>query len=62
MTSVVLAVIQNAANRATEKNSWQSYLKKFRKQQGAIRTDWKIYSCINSSFLHKFFKALPQDW
>ena len=43
--------IHNAANRAIAKNSWQSYFKKFevffsRKQQGAIRTDWKIYSCI----------------
>ena len=38
-------------NRAIAKTSWQSYFKKFevlfsRKQQGAIRTDWKIYSCI----------------
>ena len=43
--------IHNAANRAIAKNSWQSYFKKFevffsRKQQGAIRTDWKIYSYI----------------
>ena len=43
--------IHNAANRAIAKNSWQSYFKKFevlfsRKQQGAIRTDWNIYSCI----------------
>ena len=43
--------ILNAANCAIAKNSWQSYFKKFevffsRKQQGAIRTDWKIYSCI----------------
>ena len=43
--------IHNAANRAITKNCWQSYFKKFevffsRKQQGAIRTDWKIYSCI----------------
>ena len=41
----------NAANQAITKNSWQSYFKKFevffsRKQQGAIRTDWEIYSCI----------------
>ena len=32
-------------------NSWQSHLKKFgvffsRKQQGAIKTYWNIYSCI----------------
>ena len=41
----------SAANCAIAKNSWQSYFKKFevffsRKQQSAIRTDWKIYSCI----------------
>ena len=43
--------IHNAANRAIANNSWQSYFKKFevlfsRKQQGTIRTDLKIYSCI----------------
>ena len=43
--------IHNAANRAITKNSWQNYFKKFevlfsRKQQGAIRTDCKIYSWI----------------
>ena len=43
--------IHNAANRVIAKNSWQSYFKKFevlfsRKQQGGIRTDWNIYSCI----------------
>ena len=43
--------IQIAANQAIAKNSWQSYFKKIevffsRKQQGAIRTDWEIYSCI----------------
>ena len=36
--------IHNAANRANEKNNWQSYFKQFevlffRKQQGSIRTD-----------------------
>ena len=43
--------IHNAANYTITKNSWQSYFKKFevffsRKQQGAIRTNWKIYSRI----------------
>ena len=43
--------IYNAANRVIAKNISQSYFKKFevlfsRKQQGAIRTDWKIHSCI----------------
>ena len=43
--------IHNIANYAIAKNSWQTYFKKFevfvfRKQQGAIRTDWKIYSCF----------------
>ena len=48
---LVVSHNHNAANCATAKNSWQSYLKKFevffsRKQQGAIKTVWKIYSCI----------------
>ena len=43
--------IHNAANCAIAKNCWQSYFENFevffsRKQQGATRTDWKIYSCI----------------
>ena len=43
--------IHNAASHAITKNSCQSYFKKFeilfsRKQQGAIKTDWKILSCI----------------
>ena len=50
-TLAVSSVIHNAANCAIAKNRWQSYFKRFevffsRKQQGAIRTDWKIYSCI----------------
>ena len=48
--------IHDADNHAIGKNSCQSCFKKFevlyfRKQQGAIRTDWKILSCI--------FKWLP---
>ena len=51
--------IHNATNRTIAKNIWQSYFKKFEvffseKQQGAIRTDWKIYSCI----LYHLFKWL----
>ena len=51
ISMLISSHIHNAANRAIAKNSWQSYFKKFevffsRKQQGAIRTDWKIYSCI----------------
>ena len=48
---LISSPIHNAANCAIAKNSWQSYFKKIevffsRKQQGGIRTDWKIYSCI----------------
>ena len=48
---LIFSHIHNAANRAIAKTSWQSYFKKFevlfsRKQQGAIRTGWNIYSCI----------------
>ena len=49
ISMLISSHIHNAANRAIAKNSWQSYFKKFffpRKQQGAIRTDWKINSCI----------------
>ena len=58
ISGVLLAVFQcwyphihNATNHAIGKNSWQSYFKKFEaffswKQQGALRADWKIYSCI----------------
>ena len=51
ISMLISSHIHNAANCAIAKNSWQSYFKKFevffsRKQQGAIRTDWKIYSCI----------------
>ena len=47
--------IHNAANYAITNNSWQSYFKKFevffsRKQQGAIRTDWKNYVSIFCHF------------
>ena len=43
--------IYNAAKFTIAKNSWQSHFKNFevffsRKQQGAIRTDWKMHSCI----------------
>ena len=43
--------IHNAVSHAIAKNNCQSYFKKFqvlisRKQQGAIRTYWKILSCI----------------
>ena len=43
--------IHNGANCAIAKNSWQSYFKNLevffsRKQQGAIKTDWKFYFCI----------------
>ena len=51
VSMLISSYIHNAANRAIAKNSWQSYFKKFevlfsRKQQCAIRTDWKIYSCV----------------
>ena len=51
ISMLIFSHIHNAANRAIAKTSWQSYFKKFevlfsKKQQGAIRTDWKIYSCI----------------
>ena len=47
----VASHIHNAANHVIAKNNCQSYFKKFevlfsRKQQGAIRADWKIYLCI----------------
>ena len=58
--------IHDAVNCAIAKNSWQSYFKKFevlfsRKQQGAIRTDWKIYSCIfyHLCIMVTIFKWLP---
>ena len=43
--------IRNAANPTIANDSWQSYFKKIeiffsRKQQGTIRTDWKICFCI----------------
>ena len=43
--------IHNAANYVVAKNNCQSYSKKCeilfsRKEQGAIRTDWKIHPCI----------------
>ena len=37
------APLQRTADKATSKNLKFSFLKK---QQGAIRTDWEIYSCI----------------
>ena len=51
ISTLISSHIHNAANRTIAKNSWQSYFKKIevffsRKQQGTIRTDWKIYSCI----------------
>ena len=59
MSRVVLAVFQcwyphtliMQPTAPLQKNSWQSYFKKFevffsRKERGAIRSDWKIYSCI----------------
>ena len=51
ISMLISSHIHNAANCAIAKNSWQSYFKKFevffsRKQQGAIRTDSKICSCI----------------
>ena len=59
MFRVVLAVFQcwyphtliMQPTAPLQKNSWQSYFKKFevffsRKERGAIRSDWKIYSCI----------------
>ena len=65
ISMLISSQIHNAANRAIAKNSWQNYFKKIenlfsRKQQGAIRTDWKIYSCI-FGFNLPFFKALPQN-
>ena len=50
-STLISSHIYNAAKRVIAKNSWQSYSQKFevffsRKQQDAIRTDWKIYSCI----------------
>ena len=44
--------IHNEANRTIAKNGWQIYFKKFEvltfleNKMGAIRTGWKIYSCI----------------
>ena len=55
-TSMLIAShIHNAANHVIAKNNCQSYFKKFevlfsRKQQGAIRADWKIYPCISYHF------------
>ena len=51
ISMLISSHIHNAANRAIANNSWQSYFKKFevlcsRKQQGAIKTDWKNYSWI----------------
>ena len=50
----IASYIHDAASQPIAKNSCQSYFKKFevpfsRKQQSAIRTDWKIYS---GSFYH----------
>ena len=47
--------IHNAANHAIAKISWESYFKKFevflsRKQQGALKTDWKIFSSFCTTF------------
>ena len=57
ISMLIFSHIHNAANRAIAKTSWQSYFKKFevlfsRKQQGAIRTDWKIYSYISTTFAY----------
>ena len=51
ISMLIFPPIHNAANRAIAKNSWQRYFEEFavlfsRKQQGAMRTDWIIYSCI----------------
>ena len=51
ISMLISSYIHNAANRAIARNSCQRYFDKLevlfsRKQQGAIRTDWKIYSCI----------------
>ena len=51
ISMLIFPPIHNATNRAIAKNSWQRYFEEFavlfsRKQQGAMRTDWKIYSCI----------------
>ena len=48
---LIASHIHNVANCATVKSSCQTFLKKFEvlfstKQQGAIRSNWKIYSCI----------------
>ena len=60
--------IHNAANRAIAKNIRQSYFKKFealffRKQQGAIRTDWKVFIfyhlCIMATSLSMFSTTMP---
>ena len=56
ISMLIFPPIHNATNRAIAKNSWQRYFEEFavlfsRKQQGAMRTDWKIYSCI---FCHLF--------
>ena len=51
ISMLISSHIHNAVNYAIAKNNWQSYFKKLeifysRKQQGAIRTVWKIYSYI----------------
>ena len=48
---LITSHLDNTANHAIAKNSCKGYFKKFevlfsRKQQGPIRTDWKIISCI----------------
>ena len=51
ISMLISSHFHNAAYFAIAMKNWQSYFKKFelffsRKKQGAIRTNWKIYSCI----------------
>ena len=48
---LIASHIHNAPNCAIVKSSYQTFFEKFEvlfstKQQGAIRSNWKIYSCI----------------
>ena len=51
ISMLIVSHIHNTVNQVIANNNCQSYFKTFevlfsRKQQGAIRADWKIYPCI----------------
>ena len=59
----IVSHIHNAVNHFNAKNNCQSYFKTFevlfsRKQQGAIRADWKNYLCIFYHFSIDIFSIM----